>query len=314
MAKPSKKSKPASIKAGSKNQKAPSFPSKFAGGGMITGTDAFVDRGNVYIEFFHIPSSTAVKFKGYVTEFSDIYAVDFNKENVYGRMDPIVTYKGTQREITLGWTVVAESEIEAAENWASVQRYVQMLYPSYKNLKFGKTLSATMLSTPPLMRMKFMNLIANARNVSLTAKPYSDKTKEGKQRMIQSIDFTDGNAQTSGLLVAPGNITIDTKISDAGALLLKNSSGGAVAIPFEIAMASTYTVLHDHDLGWRRDINKKAISKANKAFTAKVKGLTPGSKEYKYAKAKEQRAIRAATNNLKKAGDFKSFPYGIKNK
>ena len=62
-------------------------------------TDVFANKGKVYIEFFHVPSGETVKFKGFITDFKDNYNLDFNREQVYGRMDPIVTYKNTSREI-----------------------------------------------------------------------------------------------------------------------------------------------------------------------------------------------------------------------
>ena len=64
----------------------------------------------------HLPTSTRVSFPGFITRFSDNYSADFNSEKIYGRMDPIVTYNGTGRQIAASFDVIAESIETAEEN------------------------------------------------------------------------------------------------------------------------------------------------------------------------------------------------------
>jgi hypothetical protein len=54
-----------------------------------------------------------VEFKGFITEMSDNFQSSWDTEEVYGRMDPIGTFKSTKRTISLGWTVPAASLKEA---------------------------------------------------------------------------------------------------------------------------------------------------------------------------------------------------------
>ena len=226
-------------------------------------TDSFCNKRGIFIEFYHLPSKQTVKFKAFVTQFTDNYEVSFDKKEVYGRQDPIAIFQGTSRNIQLGWTLVAETEEEAYENLRKAQKYVQMMYPSYKNFIYGtkntKKFSATTLSTPPLLKMKFMNLIAkqDSRSDALTAKrlpgrkfaPEDGSTLNTVQKDLArriKVNFgASGNALEDGLLVAPGNVTMDPKISDRGAII-----NGNAAIPFEIEMSSVYTVFHEHDMGF----------------------------------------------------------------
>ena len=259
-------------------QAKPKKVGKFTHGLSIEGTDSFVNKGQIYLEFYHLPTGESVAFKGYITDFQDTYNVDFKKEDVYGRLDPIAIYSGTKRDITIGWTLVAETEDEAYDNLRRTQQYIQMLYPSYNKFRYGKY-SVSTLGSPPLLKMKFMNLITNSRRSrftnlgTLSPNMAGDKTLNptgvNRSKTI-SLDFKQGNARSSGLLVIPGNISINHNLQDRGALLVKNDTVGTSAIPFEITMSSTYTVLHEHDLGTRRGY--KTIDTRNKAKIAKLKG------------------------------------------
>ena len=294
-------------------------------------TDVFANKGKVYIEFFHIPSGETVKFKGFITDFKDNYNLDFNREQVYGRMDPIVTYKNTNREITIGWTVVAESEQEALENWKNVQKYVKMLYPSYVDNVYSGKFSATMLATPPLLRMKFMNL---AMNTNSGAEVKSERgsmivnknTLTGPKR-IHNLPklkfFGDKPAETGGLLVAPGNISIDPNLPERGALLFGKSperrNAQVTAIPLEVSMSSTYIVLHDHNLGWSRKVNQARLKKIADQYKKELANAAK-EKNKKKSNSMVQKANKARKDALKKRGllggiaeqkGFENFPYGL---
>ena len=66
-----------------------------------------------------------------MTEFSDDFTSNWNSETVYGRMDPLVTFQNTQREITLGFDVVSDNAAQAQTNIAKVNRLIEFLYPVY---------------------------------------------------------------------------------------------------------------------------------------------------------------------------------------
>ena len=74
------------------------------------------------IELYHIPTGASVAFKAWVTDFSDKFESEWGSEEVYGRMDPIQTFKGTKRTIDLAWDVVAASEEEAIDNMKKCTR------------------------------------------------------------------------------------------------------------------------------------------------------------------------------------------------
>ena len=57
------------------------------------------------LEFHQLVSNTRVDFKAFVTQFEDQYTSEWNEETVFGRMDPIATFKRTGRKINLGWDI-----------------------------------------------------------------------------------------------------------------------------------------------------------------------------------------------------------------
>ena len=259
-------------------------------------TDKFCDAHGIRLEFYHLPSKDSVSFKGYITQYVENYNVDFNTEEVYGRLDPIAIYKGTVRVIQLGWVLVAETEAEAYENLRKAQKYIQMMYPSYKNFKYGtrntKKFSASTLSTPPLLKMKFMNLIAKydsrgdgfnlarqdvKRNYNLDGKQ-SLNTKQTNLTKQMTLDYNvKGAARDDGLLVIPGNLTFDPKIPDKGALIKAQA-----AVPFEIEMSSQYTVLHEHDLGTTKNFTKQYGKDFSAGQLSQIKALQKDIKKYEY--------------------------------
>ena len=81
----------------------------------------------------HLPSGQDVKFKAFLTQFEDQFTSDWNTEQVFGRMDPIKNYRGTQRIITLGWDVVANDLEEAKFNLENCSLLLSMLYPSFED-------------------------------------------------------------------------------------------------------------------------------------------------------------------------------------
>ena len=135
--------------------------------------------------------------------------------------------------------------------------------------------------------------------------------------------FGDGNAKTTGLLVAPGNISIDPTLAERGALLFgKNKTAGArevIAIPLEIAMSSTYLVLHDHSLGWTRKVSQVKLKKIEAAYRKEVKSAGK-EKDNKKKSSMVRKANKSRRDALKKKGllggitkqkGFENFPYGL---
>jgi hypothetical protein len=118
------------------------------------------------IQFEHIATGQTVEFMAWITSFSDDYTSNWNSQELYGRMDPMMTFMNTARKITLEWDVVAESLEEAKLNMGKISSFIQMQYPTYAagaGVK-GTGGGASMIGSPPLLRAKFLNWVASPLN------------------------------------------------------------------------------------------------------------------------------------------------------
>ena len=106
-------------------------PNEIANSNLKDISDSYGNMGFV-VSFYHMISSKSLRFKAYITAFNETYSPDFAAEQVFGRADPIYTYKNTNRNISLAFKVPASSTGEAYENLAKAQTLIQMLYPAYQ--------------------------------------------------------------------------------------------------------------------------------------------------------------------------------------
>ena len=190
-------------------------------------TDFLANKKGLIIDIYHVPSRTSVKFKAFVTSYEDKFASEYNTEDVYGRMDPIQTFKGTKRNISLGWDVVSASQKEAQENMERCTRLFKMLYPTYSRLEGGTEgqTSASTITAGPIFRLKFANLIQD-----VTA-----GVSEG----------TTATAEVAGLVGTISGFKYKPDF-DAGFF----DEGVGTLFPQTINLSMEYTVNHTHPLGW----------------------------------------------------------------
>jgi len=181
------------------------------------------------LDIYYVPLDRMVSFKAFITDFSDQYSTNWDGEEVYGRMDPVQTFKSTTRTITVGFDVVAASEAEAETNLAKIAELATMHYPVYKSHDPEKqgAGSATALNQAPLLRVKYMNWISRS-------------------------DAGRGHVRDAGLLVASTGFSYAPQMDD----LVFASDGGLY--PKFIKISLTLNVIHEHALGFTKKDGKRA--------------------------------------------------------
>jgi len=194
--------------------------------------------GGYVIDFYSVATGRAVAFKGFITEFSDKYQANYNEESVYGRMDPIMTYQGTTRNISFSFDVVAASMEEAVSNLARIENLVTLLYPKYNSGEV-QTIQAT-----PLIKVKFANMILDAGAMPPPGEPILDNSG----RAVTPAGSV--AAKDVGLLGAIQGFDY-TPNFEPGMFMTNNGK----TYPKHVAVSCEMTVLHTHDLGW--DDNNK---------------------------------------------------------
>ncbi len=104
--------------------------------------------------------SHEVSFIAFLGSFSQSFTSNWNQESVIGRMDDIATFKNTTRTLSIEWTLPAGNSTTAFENLNRCNALISMLYPSYIKS------SATVMSKPPLVRLRYANLVRNQNDTA----------------------------------------------------------------------------------------------------------------------------------------------------
>lgn len=165
-------------------------------------------------------SDYTVEFDAYITDMGQSFSSTWNTEDVFGRNDPIATFQGTRRTISLSFDVPAASKGDAEANLKKCAKLATFLYPGYNSKQTtivgpeGVTIPVEVsknLSRPPLVKINFGNLIQ------------SMKGNDGLLGFIDSYSFT--------------------PVMEAG-MFGKNS-----LYPRTIAISLSFTALHQTELG-----------------------------------------------------------------
>jgi len=117
-------------------------------------SDFYANHFENFIQFTSVISKKSVKFKAFLTNFEDQFKSDWNSEQVYGRNDPIQTFRNTTRTISIDWDCPAGSFAEGEANAYAAAQLIRMLYPSYI-----KTGNVSTINKAPLIKVKFRNLV-----------------------------------------------------------------------------------------------------------------------------------------------------------
>ena len=209
--------------------------SKYTAKGTFSdATDAYANSGFV-ISFYHLMSKRTLKFKAYVTNYNEVYNSDFAQEQVFGRADPIYSFRSTTRQISLAFKMPASTTGEAYENLAKAQQLVQFLYPAYTDSHNTLTIAQT-----PLVRMKLMNLVGNANDITVS--------DPGQNSGILYDNYGTPNEAESGLLGVLSNVTLMHNIENEQVGVFEKSNG--VILPKLIEVSLNFSPIHEHTVGW----------------------------------------------------------------
>ncbi len=130
----------------------------------------YAEKTSSKLVFKSMVTGHTVTFKAFLTEYSQKMDTTWNTEQVFGRMDPLATFQGTRRSISLAWSIPAGFLAEAKNNALMVNGLVAMLYPGYSKSNIevdGTTVTtASSIAKPPLMKIKFANLITSSGSKS----------------------------------------------------------------------------------------------------------------------------------------------------
>jgi len=175
---------------------------------------------NIIITFPTRDKAPPLVFPAYISDLKDAFNSAYNQVPVYGRMDNIPVFQRTTRKITFTLGLPTFNEINSNQVLKQLSELAKGLYPTYE--KYGEEFGTYIINSPPLVRIKFGNLICSPRNNKL------------------------------GLLgYLGGGITVDHKIKTVGVhVVAKNGRGFLIPKAYEISI--NFDILHEDEVGWVR--------------------------------------------------------------
>jgi len=161
------------------------------------------------------------------------FTPDYDQQHAYGRMDPIPIYKKTGRTLSITFACRAHHVIDGAggvvNNIRNINLLTQLLYPSY--FKTGYTIDndpVAVLGAPPFFRIKYGNYVGS----------YSPTGELGGPLVQGLTGYITTFSQRLGTIAK--NVAFGKQGGD----------NTYRALPREIKVSFTFTVIHDQLVGW----------------------------------------------------------------
>jgi len=242
-------------------------------------TDDYANKKETFISFYHVPSGKSVYFKAFITSFNESFSSDWTSEQVFGRADPIQTFKQNQRNISLNFKVPAAHAGEAYTNLARIQKLIQFLYPAYSDPTQANTLQQS-----PLVRMKVMNLLRDA--------PDSVEDATGGSAALYDAYTSGGSGADSGLLGVITNLAVNHNLEGDDGVIEK---GQNTVLPKLLDVAVSFTVIHEHSVGWNSETKEFAD---NRLFPYGVQLFDPDAPGRQVEVGLGVLGVNTSTNNV----------------
>jgi hypothetical protein len=91
--------------------------------------------------YFHdLRTNEIVSFNAFLSDMSDSFNVEWDSSTPYGRVEPVHQYKGTTRDINIGFFVVSTNPADFDVMWAKVNKLLTLIYPQYTK---GREITST---------------------------------------------------------------------------------------------------------------------------------------------------------------------------
>jgi len=171
-------------------------------------------------------------------QLDQTFSPTYGQEDVYGRMDPIVTYKNTKRTISINFSCQAHHFFDGAEgvknNIQAINMITQMLYPSYQGTaKAGLGI----LKAPPFFRILYGSYVGSYSSMGGMAfhSQENDSLPNGLTGYITNFRHGIGKVARN-MAYAPASAGFK----------------GYHPVPREIKVSFTFNVVHDKEVGWRK--------------------------------------------------------------
>lgn len=199
--------------------------------------------------FMSMVTRDILEVPAFLTDVSQTFASSWNSEDVFGRMDPIVTFQNTKRSISIAFDLVAGDSHTAIYNNRKADALAMFLYPSYHNPDFDPIGSGDEFNedftidmsdrafqqAPPLIKMHWNTWVSAFFEGGNTDKGISPSGDQGWATEYE---------MPSGLLGYIDSLSISPVIENG------YYSGGEQDYFKVISISFNFNVIHQDSLGW----------------------------------------------------------------
>ena len=189
----------------------------------IVAADALANNHQLFIDIHHINSRKGVKFKAFLTAYSEAINTSYDVQHFVMNQEPIRKLKSTMRQINISFNAPAASVIEAEENMGKISMLANMLYP--EQVRQGE-LFIPKVGGSPVFKMRLVNFVKSSSTSKASIDSYSAAIQSGLLGYIDGLNWE-----------------FDT---DAGFFLL----GGGRTLPKNIRASFTYYPVHEKSPAW----------------------------------------------------------------
>ena len=210
-------------------------PPEIKNNNFVDISDEYANSG-MNLMFYHVPSENHVFFKAFITAYNETFSSDYASEQVFGRIDPIHTFKQTTRNCTLSFVLPASTPSEAFDNMLRVDELRSFLYPSYAGSSNALTINQS-----PLTRIRVMNLLTDSRDPLHYDHLFGTATMPSR----------------TGALTVINNMTVNFNLeADIGVFETRGSEAFGYPLsrrgilPKLIEISLDFSIIHEKNLGY----------------------------------------------------------------
>lgn len=129
-----------------------------------------LDAEHVPFYLHDVRTNEIVSFHAFLTSLTDDYTANYDQVESFGRVEPIRTYKSTNRKIGFSFYVAATNEADFNAMWLKINKLTTMVYPQFSE---GRSISdpdgnyniympfSQVIQSAPLVRLRIGDLITS---------------------------------------------------------------------------------------------------------------------------------------------------------
>ena len=202
-----------------------------------------------YVPFyFHdLRTNEILGFHAFLMSLTDDYSANYESTDAFGRVDPVKTYKSTNRKISFSFLIAALDELDFDSMWMKINKLTTLVYPQYTegqmfsnqsgDYQFEKPFTQS-IGASPMIRLRLGNLFAsnyskfnlagifgltNEKSI-INTRPASELTKETVKEKRVLEKYRKGYVYTVNSLGASQKI-FPAQVRPDGSVVLSTDPG-----------------------------------------------------------------------------------------